>query len=644
MPLTPAELAFDSSGTPFSPAYGDVYHSADSGPGQPRHVFFGGNGLPQRWRGARVFTILETGFGLGLNFLATWNEWRADSERPERLHYVSIEKHPFGRVALERAHRLYGEFGALAAQLRAGWPAPVSGLHRLHFEDERVTLTLAFGEIAEVLPRLRLSADAIYLDGFAPQRNPEMWSASVMKRLASLAGPGTTVATWSTAAVVREGLEAAGFALEKRPGFGRKREMSAGRYAPRWPMRRTAQPAFVPTSRHAIVVGAGLAGAAVTERLAARGWRIDLVDTRAAPALDAPDSFAGVFHPHVSPDDCIRSRLVRNGFVYASSRWQTLERAGHALAWSQCGVLQLSADSAQDRRMAATIAALAYPPDFARYVERDEAQSLAACRLHRGGWWFQSGGWMRPSSVIAAQLAAAGASVTPHFGTAVSAIVRENDVWHARAGDGSIIASAPVLVLANSSDLTRLATLAQPLAIVRGQVTYVPAVDIAAPRTVVIGSGYVLPPTDGLVVTGSTYDRDDGDAGPRVRGHEANLLRLARLLPDALRPVEASALTGAVGFRSVTPDRMPLVGAVPDLDAVLSRKADLTGAHLPDLPRRPGLYCVAGFASRGLVWAALAGEIVGSLLEREPLPVESDLADSIDPARFVLRLVRRGRL
>jgi tRNA 5-methylaminomethyl-2-thiouridine biosynthesis bifunctional protein len=644
MRITPAELGFDRNGTPCSAVYGDVYHSADSGPGQARHVFVEGNGLPHAWAGTRAFTILETGFGLGLNFLATWAEWRDDPARPERLHYVSIEKHPFDRDSLERVHRHYAGLTPLAAQLHAAWPALVRGVHRLYFESERVTLTLAFGEIGEMAPRLRLCADAIYLDGFAPQRNPDMWSPRLMKTLARLAHPGTTVATWSTAGSVRESLQAAGFQLVKRPGFGRKREMLTGCYAPRSPARRAAQAASVPVQRHAIVVGAGLAGAAVSERLAARGWRIDLIDDRKAPAPDAADRFAGVFHPHVSPDDCIRSRLVRNGFLTAVNRWRALQRAGHALAWARSGVLQVAGDADEDQRMAQTIAALAHPADFARHVTRDEAQTLAGCRVHRGGWWFPGGGWMQPSSVIGAQLAAAHASIGAHLGTTVQRIVREDGLWRAFAEDGTVVAAAPVLVLANSSDLTRLAGLGHPLASVRGQVTYLPAAHIAAPRSVVIGSGYVLPAAEGVVVTGSTYDRDERDAAPNLRGHEANLSRLSQLLPDALAAVDASTLAGAVGFRSVTPDRMPLVGAMPDLDAAAANQANLRGAHLADLPRRAGLYCAAGFASRGLIWAALAGEIIGSVLEGEPLPLEADLADAIDPGRFVLKQVRRGRL
>jgi tRNA 5-methylaminomethyl-2-thiouridine biosynthesis bifunctional protein len=650
MRIEPAELAFDSEGTPYSPAFGDVYHSADSGPGQARHVFVGGNDLPRRWAGARVFTILETGFGLGLNFLATWREWRADPARCERLHFVSIEKHPFDRGALRTLHLRYGELAPLAEQLQQAWPPLVAGLHRLHFENERLTLTLAFGDADLLTPRLRLRADAIYLDGFAPRHNPEMWSPQLMQRLARLARPGTTIATYSSAGMVRQGLEAAGFALEKCPGFGRKREMLRGSFAPRWPSHRPREHAPEPTSRHAIVIGAGLAGAAISERLARRGWQIDLIERRALPAAQTPGMYAGVFHPHISRDDCILSRAARNGFLYAVARWLALEQAGQALVWARCGVLQLGEDSIRDQRMTEAIAALGYPPDYAQYVERGMAETLAGCRLRSGGWWFSGGGWMRPQSLIAAQLAAArvyakgGPALTLHTGTAVYAIIRSGEGWQAVAADGRLIAAAPVLVLANSNDLTRLAGIAQTLQHIRGQISYVPAENVEAPQVVLTGRGYVLPANDGLVVTGSTYDRDNDDPEPQLQSHESNLLRLAQLLPDALVAADAAKLDGAVGFRCVAPDRMPLVGAMPDVDAARLQKASLSGAQLTDLPRSPGLYCASAYASRGLVWAALAGELLASLIEGEPLPLEGDLADALDPGRFVLKQARRARL
>src|SRR4051812_32352634 len=191
--------------TPYSPAFADVYHSAAGGLAQARHVFLAGNGLPQRWRSRERFVILETGFGFGVNFLATWRAWKDDPARPRRLHYVAIEKHPFTLADLRALHDAYPEVREEAAALHAAWPPLVSGSHRLELGD--VVLTLFFADVA-ILRDLRLAADAVYLDGFAPAKNPEMWTHSVMRALSRATADGATVATWSVASAVRDALHA----------------------------------------------------------------------------------------------------------------------------------------------------------------------------------------------------------------------------------------------------------------------------------------------------------------------------------------------------------------------------------------------------------------------------------------------------
>src|SRR4051812_42760651 len=211
--LVPARAELAADGTPWSAAFSDVYHSAGGGLAQARHVFLAGNGLPQRWAGRERFTIIETGFGLGLNFLATWQAWRQDPARCGRLHFVSIEKHPFRLQDLRTLHERYPEVSEEAAQLHAAWPPLVPGGHRLVFEGGAVTLTLFFADI-RTARELRLAADAIYLDGFAPAKNPDMWSPQTLRAISRLAAPGATAATWSVAASVRSALEETGFAVE----------------------------------------------------------------------------------------------------------------------------------------------------------------------------------------------------------------------------------------------------------------------------------------------------------------------------------------------------------------------------------------------------------------------------------------------
>jgi len=255
--IEPAQLSFSPEGIPFSESYGDVYHTRSGGLGQARHVFLGGNGLPQRWRGRQRFVIVETGFGLGLNFLATWAAWRADPQRSAVLHFISFEKHPFALADLTAAHaallaelasdasptadeatRAAGRsddcasadaaLGELARMLQNAWPAVVAGRHELCFDEAQVRLSLVFADAREALPLLAGGtevADAFYLDGFSPAKNPELWNASLLGELARLAAPGATLATWSVAAGVRQALAESGWQVEKRPGYSGKRQM-----------------------------------------------------------------------------------------------------------------------------------------------------------------------------------------------------------------------------------------------------------------------------------------------------------------------------------------------------------------------------------------------------------------------------------
>jgi tRNA 5-methylaminomethyl-2-thiouridine biosynthesis bifunctional protein len=645
VPIRPAAPAFDAFGTPYSPEFGDVYHSAASGPGQARHVFLHGNDLPTRWARASVFTIVETGFGLGLNFLATWEAWRADPQRCARLHFVSVERHPFTAPDLEVMHARYPEFTGLAAALRAAWPLALPGFHRLHFEGGYVTLTLAFADIADALRDFRLSADAMYLDGFAPERNPEMWSASTMKALARLASPGATLATWSVARPVRDALTAAGFAFDTRAGFVGKREMLVARFAPRWHVRRPPPAAPRWPERHALVVGAGLAGAAVASRLGVRGWRIDVVDRGPVPASAASGLYAGVFQPHVSRDDSLLSRLTRAGFLYALREWPATLDAATPPPWQSCGVLQLADGAANAARLADTAATLDYPSTYAEYVTRDVACTRAGANVPIGGWWFSQAGYVRPRAIVQAQLPPAGRALLVRLNCEVAALRWTGERWQAQDAAGAVIAEAPVVVLANAHDAARLTHLGvDPLRRVRGQQSYLPAPPFAAPRVVVGGDGYVLPAIEGVAVAGATYDLDRTEPEPDAQGHATNLARAEHMLPGSTAKVNTAGLAGSVGFRCVAIDRLPLVGAMLDIAAVRAQAGALTGAHVVDLPRVQGLYGAFAFGSRGLAWTLLAAESLASQLEGEPLPLEHALVDAIDPGRFILHRLRREAL
>lgn len=241
-----ARVGRDEHGVPMSLDHGDIYHPRAGAFVQARHVFLGGNGLPERWRGRDRFVILETGFGLGNNFLATWEAWRADPQRCARLVFISVEQHPLHRDDLAAMHR-DSPTPALAAALVAAWPAATPDLHSLSFDGGQVTLLLALGEISAWLPSLQAEVDACYLDGFAPARNPSAWEPRLFQALARLAAPGATAATWTAARMVREGLASAGFSVRLGAGTGGKRDITLASFEPRFvpkrpPARRAAPP------------------------------------------------------------------------------------------------------------------------------------------------------------------------------------------------------------------------------------------------------------------------------------------------------------------------------------------------------------------------------------------------------------------
>jgi tRNA 5-methylaminomethyl-2-thiouridine biosynthesis bifunctional protein len=598
--VVPARLERAADGTPFSAQFADVYHSTDGGLAQARHVFLRGNELPERWRGRDSFTIVETGFGLGLNFLATWDAWRADSKRCARLHFVSVEKHPLLQRDLAAALAPFETLSALSHALVAGWPLPVAGFHRLSFEGGRVMLTLVFEDVLEALAQLQASADALFLDGFSPARNPGMWSPEVVRELARLARPGATLATWTVAGGVRTALADAGFDVGKRSGFGSKREMLVGA------RRGSAQD--LRADRRAIVVGGGLAGTLAGERMASRGWDVALVDARARRS--AP--LAGLLRPIVNLRDALNAQLSRTAFSYALQYYRALQADGFHLEWNPCGVLQVAPSADEEARFSAIVESLGYPAGLLEYVDEARAAGIAGRKVARGGWWFAGGGVVSLESLAVAAQARAGALLTPVQGGRVDRVERNGSNWRALDGEGRVIAEAPVIIIANAADASRLLPdTGLPLSAVRGQVTYLPAHAARKLGIVVSGNGYVAPLGHGHVV-GASYRHDDFDGEVREADHGENLARAESMLPGFVDGLEPAALSGWTGFRATVPDRLPIYGAT----------------------LRPGLFTATGLGSRGLLWVPIGAELLACTLESEPLPLPLRFLSAVSPRRF----------
>lgn len=605
--IIPATLEF-RNGVPYAAAYGDIYHSADGGAGQAQHVFLQGCGLPEAWAGRSCFVVLETGFGTGLNFLTTWAAWRADPARPGRLHFLSVEKHPFQAADLARLLAQWPAFAAFSAELLANWPPLTPGFHRIALDGGRVQLTMMLGDVFDCLPQVQAGVDAFYLDGFAPDSNADMWQPGLFRELARLARPGAVAATYTVAAMVRDGLQRAGFVCEKRAGYGRKRHCLTARFEGRSSLDEPAAP------RHVAVIGAGVAGAAVAYALAQRGVVVSVLERADVPAQAASGNPVAVFRPLISRDDSLATRLTRAAFLHDLRTWAAL---GERVEWSRCGVLHLARDRDAAAKQRQALADTAPPGDYARWVEADEASGLANWPLTAPGVLYPTAGWVVPASLCRAWLEHP--AIRLQTGCTATRLQAAPAGWQVLDEAGRVLGEADAVVLANARDALQLVPgQAWPLNSVRGQITQLPPGSLPELRRVISREGYVAPgPCQPLV--GATYEHDDEDVAPRRQSDLANLARLEAILPGAAGRFDAAAVSGRASLRATLPDRLPIVGAV--------------GGHA-------GLFVAAGYASRGVVWAGLLGEALADGMVQQPLPLEAELMCAIAPDRFIRRQKR----
>lgn len=215
-----AKLTWRDGTVPVSSMFDDPYFSIADGLEETRHVFLTGNDLPQRFQDG--FQIAELGFGTGLNALAAWNCWR-ESGQAGRLNFTSFEAFPMAQGDMARALDAFPSLAAEAADLLDQWRGTGG-----QFDLDGMVLTVIEGDARQTLPAWPGVADAWFLDGFSPAKNPELWEAALLAQVAQHTRPGGTFATYSAAGGVRRALEEAGFEVQRAPGFGRKRHMTLG--------------------------------------------------------------------------------------------------------------------------------------------------------------------------------------------------------------------------------------------------------------------------------------------------------------------------------------------------------------------------------------------------------------------------------
>ncbi|RFC42733.1 MAG: tRNA 5-methylaminomethyl-2-thiouridine biosynthesis bifunctional protein [Verrucomicrobia bacterium] len=551
------------------------------------------------WLSAEHFCILDTDFNDGADFVRLRRLWEASPGTCISLHYIALCAAPKSSPPPE---------------LQALWPLPLPGHHELELNAGALRLTVIFRESPAALRRLKAVCDLILL------KEPTLQTAA----LARLSRFGTAVQSTFQDTETNRALEASGFRLEP----------AATHIEGTYRVRSKRAKGWVPFSgeRHAIVLGAGLAGSAAAASLSRRGWRVSVIEKRAAPALAASGNLTSVISPMLSKDDGVAARLSRASFLTLLQELHRISAGPSSLKWAPCGVLQMARSPKEELLLAETILSLAYPAAFARFLTREEACRHVEQEVPAGGVLFPQGGWVNPPSLCLARMQSA--PILLQTGVSVSKLERKDGSWRVFDDSGRPLAEAPVLVLANAFESTRFAQ-AEHLHFkkVRGQVTHVPASHLPPLGCVLSRDGYLTPPLEGHYSLGATYDFGSEEESLTVECQNVNLARMPLLLEGT--SVALDSLLGRVGFRTLTPDRLPVVGAMPDFEA----QPAPPGA-LGTLPRQAGLFTLLGLGSRGVVWSALAGETLAALIEGEAPPLPSDLLEAMDPARFLAR--KRG--
>ncbi len=605
------------NGLPYSPRFGDVYFSCDSGLEETSHVFLEGNRLPERFAALRRgggFAIGETGFGTGLNFLCACRLFEQTAPQDACLDFFSIEKFPLSDDDLRAALALWPELGAQAEALCSRWRRRVPGWNRWSFAGGRVRLTLAWSDVADALPEMQGGIDAWFLDGFSPAKNPEMWAQPVLDGIARASRAGATVASYTSAGWVRRGLQQARFEIERVAGFGRKREMLRGTLAAAPATNTQGQ---VPSS--AMVIGGGLAGCAAARALAQRGVAVTLIERADALARAASGNPRGILHARFGAGMNALHRFVLAAYGHTLALLdEVLPVDGTRRA--ECGLLQLGAPETEATRIR-KLAALEWPEHLLEIVDAAEASRLAGMTMAHGGLWFPSGGWVVPPQLC--EQLADHPQISRQFGHEVLALERTPAGWRASGADWQLETDTMVVCCAHEARKLEPFS-AFPLQAVRGQVSELAATKASEQlRSVVCAEGYCAPAADGRHVAGATTVFDDEGVELREAEHADNLAKLAAHMPAlfaALGAPQAAGLAGRAAVRCSVPGAMPLVGEVA-----------------------PGLYCSLAHGTRGLLTAGIAGEVVAASMCHGIAPLPRSILAALSPERLTRQKTRSGR-
>ena len=598
--LDPAMTIEQREGRPclINTLYDDLYFAAQDGPAETALVFIEGNQLQDRMKEGRALTVAETGFGTGLNFLVLLKYWQqAGMKAP--LHFITTEIAPLEPEVIKEILSPYQELAALTEQMLTILPPRWPGRHRRTLFDGLVTIDFLYGDSLNMINASSFKADAWFLDGFAPSRNPDMWQDDLFKAIADHSAPMASLGSFTAAGHVRRGLEAAGFTITREQGFGHKRHRITGIY-------NNSQKLEKPRPDQIIVIGAGIAGASTASALTALGHDVLVLGQGDGPADGASGNIAAVQSPRLTADDSFSERLSLSGYSYG--RWLArllkvdLSDQAVSYAWNDREVIRQNKILARD-----------WPSSIFTSPQQDEMAQKTGFSVDHPALLFTDGGAVDPKAFTTQLLE----GVKAQYGVVVQHILHDNKIWQVHTNQGVFEADA-VVMAAGSGIVDLISTWSEPilpLQVTAGRVSHIPKGQIDLDHALSFG-GYMAKAKDGQIALGASFDRNlDMDNLPEIDDalHQANCKTLPQDIAQKLGN-DYTAWDGRLSFRLASADRSPIAGDLGN-----------------------GLYIITALGARGTVTGPLLGQYITALITGAPSPLDLGMASLVDPWRFSKR-------
>jgi tRNA 5-methylaminomethyl-2-thiouridine biosynthesis bifunctional protein len=629
-------------GLPYSTQFDDIYFSVNPdhpqhGLAETRHVFLQHNQLEARWQQLPTdrpshFVIVETGFGSGLNFLAALQLWQQTAPPAAHLHFVSIEIAPFTLQDLRMAHAHFPELAAISQALCQQYHLLQPGINQLELPAFSTSLTLYIGDSEQILPQLQLQADAWFLDGFAPAKNPQMWQPYLFECMARCAHAGSTFATFTSAGLVKRGLQAVGFQVEKARGFGKKREMLCGA----WPVSEQFPPSSTSLLKVAII-GAGIAGCSSAWQLASLGCEVHVFERAEQLASGASGNPRGMLYPRLNAEKPQNDQLAWRSYSFSLRHYASLNLGEDG--FQTCGLLQLGSNPREHKRVQKVASRYAYL-GMLQQLDATQASATAGVSLAHDCLYFAAGAWVNPAIACARMISHA--NIKLHTQQDIRQLSPHKQGWQLVSHTGEINDDFDAVIVCNAAEAASLLPESGMwLNPVRGQMGMIAGqTSMQSLKVILCGDGYLTPLSQGQHAMGATFAPGDSSTDVREQDNLSNLDMVSKLSPQFDHASSAKVTFARASSRCGSPDYLPYVGPVLATTTFHAQRAPIT--EFTALPAPQGLYVHVAHGSKGLMTAPycaaiLARRLLSDFGTRLPQLTEDSFWHGLHPQRHLFK-------